>query len=117
MIKVHNDELLKQWGFKLMLAVHDELIGECPIEYQQQVADRLCELMKGAALPEVTVPFKCDPTIERCWYYTDYVGGVKEDFTDKIKSGKSEHQALLELYEERSECTSEQLNEMLGITV
>ena len=32
MIKIHNDEVLKKLGFRLSIAVHDELIGECPIE-------------------------------------------------------------------------------------
>jgi DNA polymerase I-like protein with 3'-5' exonuclease and polymerase domains len=32
MIKIHNDEVLKRLGFRLSIAVHDELIGECPIE-------------------------------------------------------------------------------------
>lgn len=114
MIKVHNDDLLRQWGFKLMLAVHDELIGECPIENQDKVADRLCELMKSAALPEVTVPFKCDPTIERSWYYEDYSASVIDSYKDKLNEGNTEQQAFKYIEEKYPESTAEQLRLMIS---
>lgn len=114
MIKVYHDEELRRLGFKLMLAVHDELIGECPIENADKVAERLCDLMKVSALPECIVPFKCDPTIEKVWYYTDYADVVKEHYEDYIKEGLSELDAFEKICIENCECTKEQLKEILS---
>lgn len=112
MIKVHHDPVLKELGFRLMIPVHDELIGECPKENADAAADRLCELMKGAALPECVVPFKCDPTIEPCWYYTDYVDNLKKDY-NKLLDKHNETEAFDILYESHCEHSMETLREML----
>ena len=64
MIKVYRDEELRSLGFKLLIAVHDELIGECPEENAQAVADRLTYVMKHAGEPTIKINFKCDATIE-----------------------------------------------------
>ena len=114
MIRVHHDEELNRLGFRLMLAVHDELIGECPEENADAVANRLCEIMKGAALPECNVPFKCDPTIETVWYETDYSGAVRNQYADLIEK-HSKEEALSILYADRSECTVQQINAMLAL--
>lgn len=66
-ILVGNDEQLKEWGFKLLLPVHDELIGECPEENASKVAKRFSQLMVEAA-SDLCVPSKCDVEISRCWY-------------------------------------------------
>lgn len=114
MINVYKDDELKRLGFKLMLAVHDELIGECPIKNSEAVADRLCDIMKVSALPECTVPFKCDPTIEHVWYYTDYSDTVKESYNKLIEEdGKTPEEAFNILLIERCECTEDQLREMI----
>ena len=63
MILVGNDPKLKEWGFKLLLPVHDELIGECPEENMAKVAKRFSQLMVEAA-SDLCVPSKCDVEIE-----------------------------------------------------
>lgn len=67
MILVGKDEKLKKLGFKLLLVVHDELIGECPTENAKQVSERLSKLMIEAA-KDLVVPSKCDVEITKCWY-------------------------------------------------
>jgi DNA polymerase-1 len=67
MILVGNDKKLKELGFKLLLAVHDELIGECPRENAKEVAERFSLLMIEAA-KDLVVPSKCDVEITECWY-------------------------------------------------
>lgn len=67
MILVGNDERLKDLGFKLLLAVHDELIGECPRENAKEVSERFAQLMVEAA-KDLVVPSKCDVEITECWY-------------------------------------------------
>lgn len=110
---IHRDEKLKSLGFKLMLAVHDELIGECPEENAEVVADRLCELMKHSAEPECVVPFKCDAVIEKVWYLTDYSDNIVKDFNKKLENGKTKEAAFKEICDEKTECTQAQLEEML----
>lgn len=111
---IYRDDELKSLGFKLMLAVHDELIGECPEENAEIVADRLCHLMKHSAEPECVVPFKCDAVIEKTWYLTDYTDNIVKDFSKLIAEGISKEDAFKQICEEKTECTSEQLKEMLN---
>lgn len=115
MINVYHDEELNRLGFKLLLAVHDELIGECPEENTAAVADRLCEVMKNSALPECTVPFKCDPTIEKVWYYTDYSDTLCKTYSKMIESGTDPQEAFNSICKDKCECTEEQIKTMLGI--
>ena len=112
MINIANNEELNRLGFKMLLAVHDEIIGECPKENGEKAAELLCEVMKKSALPEVEVPFKCDPTIEPCWYYTDYVDLLKEDMEELLKKHNYEESINI-LHEKYCEHTKEQLEEML----
>ena len=112
MIKVHHDDVLKQLGFRLMLAVHDELIGECPKDNADKVADRLCELMKSAAVPECVTPFKCDPTIENVWYETDYSDVLRQKY-ESMCTTMSNEEAFEKLKTTYSECTEEQLVKFL----
>lgn len=67
MLLVGRDAQLKEWGFKLLLTVHDELIGECPKENAKQVAERFSALMIEAA-KDLDVPSKCDVVITERWY-------------------------------------------------
>lgn len=67
MILVGTDKRLKELGFRLLLTVHDELIGECPKENVKEVAERFSQLMVGAA-KDLVVPSKCDVEITECWY-------------------------------------------------
>jgi len=112
MIKVYHDEELKNLGFRLMLAVHDELIGECPRENANRVADRLCEIMKVSALPECITPFKCDPTIEGVWYETDYSDVIREEYQSYLTT-MSKEEAFNKLCEIHCECTHSQLRNFI----
>lgn len=64
---VGHDPILKELGFRLMLQVHDELIGECPFENRHEVAKRFSELMVHAA-KDLSVPLTCDVEITQRWY-------------------------------------------------
>ena len=67
MIKVGTDKQLKEWGFRLLIPVHDELIGECPKETAKQCAERFAYLMSTAA-DRLTIPISCDVEITEKWY-------------------------------------------------
>lgn len=68
MIVVGNDERLKELGFRLLIQVHDELIGECPEENARECKERFAMLMSKAAGDRLTIPIKCDVEVTKCWY-------------------------------------------------
>lgn len=87
MIMIHNDKELNDLGFKLLITVHDEVLGEAPIENSERVGDRLCEVMVEAAKVKCnSVPWKCDPYI--CadgWYEDELCAEILKDY-DKSKN-------------------------------
>ena len=113
MLDIYNDSLLRKLGFKLLISVHDELIGECPLENRDQVADRLSEVMKNAATSKCNVPFKCDAEISTCWYLPSYVAMVEEEFKEKIQSGMTDHEAFETECRERTESRRDQIYEIV----
>lgn len=68
MLVVGNDERLKELGFRLLIPVHDELIGECPIENAKECKERFARLMSEAAKDKLEVPISCDVEVTRAWY-------------------------------------------------
>lgn len=82
MIMVHNDPELKALGYRLLVTVHDEMFGECPLENGERAGKRLCEVMVEAAkLKCSAVPWKCDEYV--CadgWYEDELVAEVLKDF-------------------------------------
>ncbi len=115
MIRVHNDQKLKDLGFSTLISVHDELIGECPKENAQEVADRLCYLMKTCIENDVTVPFKCDPTITYQWY-SDEVAAKLQELRDKeLANGKSIDQIKKEMLEDHEELLPDELDDLLAM--
>ncbi|MBQ6631025.1 MAG: hypothetical protein IJH55_02685 [Romboutsia sp.] len=104
MIAIYNDELMRQYGFRLLVGVHDELIGECYEQYANEASERLVYLMKSC-VPELNVPIKCDPTIEKHWYEEEYAKNIVKEFT----SGKT----IDTLVDEHSESTRELIESYL----
>lgn len=91
MNKLYRDEELKSLGFKLLIGVHDELIGECPKENVDKVADRFTYVMKTAIQDVCDVPFKCDADICEHWYYNDYCNTIKKEFKDMCKENENKN--------------------------
>ncbi len=113
--KIHNDPELNELGFRMLIQVHDELIGECPKENADKVADRLTYIMKTCVEDVVKVPFKCDASVCDAWYLDEQSYALQEAYSDMIeRDGKSEDDAFLTLLSMHSELTEEQLREMLA---
>ena len=112
MIAVYNDDSLKNLGFRLLIAVHDELIGECPIENKEKVKSRLSELMINSALPEVTVPMKCDADDFPSWYYDVYSSEIIKEYQKLLEEDKSS--ALSKLINNHIESTEQQLKSIIS---
>jgi DNA polymerase-1 len=113
MNKLFRDEELNKLGFKLLLAVHDELIGECPKENTEKVAQRLTTVMKTCIDDVSSVPFKCDADVSDHWYYNDYVNTLRQEYK-KMLSGKTTQEEVLEnIIKEHSELTADEIKKIL----
>lgn len=68
MIHINNDEIMKELDFHLLICVHDEVIGECPIENAKKASERLAQLMIDAPKGKIDIPMKVDCEITKNWY-------------------------------------------------
>ena len=112
MLLIHNDEEMKKYGFRLLIAVHDELIGECPIEYSEKAKDRLSYLMRIAAQPECNIKMKCDALIFPRWYYDIYSTEISDRYKELLEKYDKEKSFDI-IREEYSEMTDNDLKEIL----
>ena len=67
LINLYLNEELRDLGFKLVLTVHDEIIGECPIENSKRAAELLSKIMIETSMQRIDVPMRCDVTITKQW--------------------------------------------------
>lgn len=98
MISIDKDEELRELRFRILLCIHDEIVGECPEENAEKVAKRLSYLMMEAPKPDCMIPFKCDSSITNCWYEEEYATWIKEDF-EKLNH---DFNKLCEIHPERT---------------
>lgn len=68
MIKVWNDERLRELGFRMLIPVHDEIIAECPKENAKECKERFQHLMETSGGDAFTIPISCDVTVTERWY-------------------------------------------------
>lgn len=83
MILVNKDERLKELGFRLLIPVHDELIGECPIENAKECKERFAQLMSDAAKSRMVIPVPCDVELSDAWYGKKLDGSSASDRESK----------------------------------
>lgn len=83
MAKIANDPELKALGFRMLIQVHDEIIGECPIENADKAAERFCYLMAHSVEDRIDLPFNTDATIETYWY-SGRVEAASDDSDDYL---------------------------------
>ena len=108
MINISKDKELQSYGFRILLCIHDEIIGECREEYADKCAERLSYIMSNC-VPELEVQFKCDPTIESNWGESDYWDSIQDDFNSLLQNSDKET-AFDKILKEHSEQTVEMLN-------
>ena len=68
MIELHNNQRLRELGFRMLIPVHDEIIAECPIENAKECSELLAQVMSSAAERILKMPIKCDVEVTKCWY-------------------------------------------------
>lgn len=66
-IIITNNERLKELGFKLLIPIHDEFLGMCPIENVRECAELFSACMCEAA-EDLGLPISCDVAVSKCWY-------------------------------------------------
>ena len=87
MIDIYNDKILNELGFKMLIVVHDEILGECPIENAEKVSERLNYVMSHSADGYLNVPLTCDGDICSHWYENEYDVHIVNEFNDlKMKN-------------------------------
>lgn len=68
MIKLSQNDRLKELGFRMLIPVHDEIIAECPQENAKECSKLMAEVMSQAAEDILEMPIKCDVEITKAWY-------------------------------------------------
>ena len=68
MIKIHNNERLKELGFQLIACIHDEVLGVCPKENAKEVRDILEYIMIHVVDGKFEIPMKTDIEMTYRWY-------------------------------------------------
>lgn len=112
MLAVYNDPKIKELGFRLLITVHDELIGECPEENAEQVKERLSFLMTTAAFPTVQVQMKCDAEAFYSWYYDVYSVDIQKEYKQLMQQNSTDAFSLLAA--EHIEFTEEELYSIIA---
>lgn len=115
MLAIDNDPIMQDFKFQLLIPVHDELLGECPIAYADVVEQRLTQLMVGAAKPECSVAMKCDAYVVKHWYEDEAFNQIHKEYAE-MTSGKDAMDAeeaihkLMKNYPELSEKTLREMS-------
>ena len=114
MIKLYNDQELKDLGFHMLINVHDELIGECPQRNAEAVAERLAYIMRTCIEDYCVVPFKCDAEVSKKWYEDEYRSSVLKEYNTLLKDMDKEN-AFEQLCVNHSETLVEDLREIVKV--
>lgn len=112
MVKIYEDKELNDLGFRLLIGVHDELIGECPESNSEQVASRLSYVMRNCMNDYCNVPFKCDAESSTHWYEAEYCSSLLEEYNGYAKD-VGDVEAFKKLCEEHSESTEDYLRNVI----
>ena len=66
-INILNNDEMNKLGFRLLMTVHDEIIGQAPISNAKRAGELLSEIMIKTSLERISVPMKCDVEITNRW--------------------------------------------------
>lgn len=111
---IANDPEMKRLGFRLLLQVHDELIGEAPVENADAAAGRLTYLMSHCMDGKFNVPFKCDADVSKHWYQNVYDNMLKDEYNSLVAKGLGKSNALKAIISEHDESLPEYIERLLG---
>ena len=72
MIKLYANERLRELGFRILITIHDEILGECPEENARECSELLSQIMCQSAEEILDMPMKCDVECTKVWYGKEY---------------------------------------------
>ena len=119
LINLDKDEIMNKLGFRVLIQVHDEFIGECPKENADKVAERLTEIMINSAKQiGIDVPMSADNYIVSHWYLDEVESSILSTFKSLVSGTKdkqplSEKEALQELYKEHCEIDPQKIHDFV----
>jgi len=114
MINIDNDEELNRLGFRLMITIHDEVLGECPEENAEQVAKRLKKVMIDTAKPYMEVPMDCDEYVVSHWYEQEYKAALLKEFNSLKNKNLTNEEIMNILIDSHTEFLPDDLRGMLA---
>ena len=100
MLNIFRDKELRDLGFHMLITVHDEIMGECPKENAELVAERLSKVMIDTAKPYMKVPMKCDTYIVSHWYADEMTASLQSEFKKFVEGDKTKN--ILPMSEEEA---------------
>ena len=68
MIQIHRNKRLRELGYKLIIPVHDEVLGVCPRQNAKEVRDILEYIMVHVVDGKFEIPMKTDIECTYRWY-------------------------------------------------
>ena len=68
MLQIHRNKRLRELGYKLIIPVHDEVLGVCPRENAKEVRDILEYIMVHVVDGKFEIPMKTDIECTYRWY-------------------------------------------------
>lgn len=113
MINVAKDPEMQRLGFKILICVHDEIIGECPRENAEAAGQRLSQIMIDSAATVCSVRMKCDTYCISRWYIDDFFDMIQEKYQKAVSSGEDPLLAQQHISEKYSMINPTLLREMM----
>ena len=113
MIIIDNHAKLNELGFELLLTIHDEVIGRCPVENAEEVAKIIPQIMINACKDQIKCPMKSDASIFQAWYEDDMNAAMNEHYNNLIKEGINSEEAIDKLIKEHTELPGKNIRNFL----
>lgn len=113
MVNVDNDPELNKLGFELLITVHDELIGQCPEENAEAVAEILPRIMIDTAAKYINCPMSCDPAVVKRWYEDEQQNALEEEYKKYVGKGLSNREAYEKLLHEHPEMLESEIYDIV----
>lgn len=119
MVNIYKNKELMDLGFRILVPVHDELLGEVPIENAERACELLAQTMIEAAKPECSVAMKVDTYCVKYWYSDEVSYSVRDEYFKILKGDEkkgippsNEEEALRALNEKYSELNPTTIRKM-----
>lgn len=120
MRNLYFDEELRKLDFHMLITVHDEILGECPEENAEAVAERMSQVMIDTSKPYMNVPMSTDMDIGPRWYLNNYMSSVNKEYetlvNGDVKKGIPSHnpeEAFEMIVKAHTETPREELHNIL----